>query len=407
MNFKKYFEVALGILTSTGGFLEVGSIATAAQAGASYGYQLTWVLALGTICVIFLVEMSGRLAAVGGHPLPAAVRERFGFNFYVIPFVAQTGIDLLVLASEVGGCALALQLVTGIDYRWWAVPSAIFVWLLLWLGTFSVIEYGVSLVGLITVVCIVAAFKLHPQSSEVARGLIPSLPGHHKAHYWFLAVSILGATLSPYLFNFYSSGGVEDDWGEDHVGVNRAIATIGMAFGGAIAVGMLVAAGAVFHPRHIEVERYEQVPLAVSEPLGRWGFYLFAVGLFIACVGAALEVSLEGAYTWSQAFGWNWGENEKPANAARFSTVYTVFPLVASVPMALGLDPLTVTIFSMALTTVILPFVVLPFLVLMNDEHFVGSHRNGVIGNGVVFVVILVAAAMAVVAIPLEIFGGS
>jgi hypothetical protein len=43
----------------------------------------------------------------------------------------------------------------------------------------------------------------------------------------------------------------------------------------------------------------------------------------------------------------------------------------------------------------------------MNDEHYVGSHRNGVIGNAVVFVVILLAAAMAVVAIPLEIFGGS
>jgi Mn2+/Fe2+ NRAMP family transporter len=278
---------------------------------------------------------------------------------------------------------------------------------MLWLGTFSVIEYGVSLLGLITVVCVVAAFKAHPQSSQVLNGLIPSLPGHHKAHYWFLAVSIVGATLSPYLFNFYSSGAVEDDWGEDHVGVNRAIAVIGMGFGGAIALGTLVAAGALFHPMGIEVERYEQVPLAISGPLGKGGFYFFAAGLFIACIGAALEISLEGAYTWSQAFGWKWGENEKPVNAARFSTVYTVFPLLASVPMALGLDPLTVTVFSMALTTVVLPFIVLPFLVLMNDEHYVGSHRNGVIGNGVVFVVILLAAAMAVVAIPLEIFGGS
>jgi Mn2+/Fe2+ NRAMP family transporter len=407
MNFKKYLEVALGILTSTGGFLEVGSIATAAQAGASYGYQLVWALALGTVCVIFLVEMCGRLAAVGGHPFPAAVRERFGFNFFVIPLVGQTLVDLLVLTSEVGGTALALQLVTGIDYRWWAVPAAMLVWALLWFGTFSVIEYGVSLLGLITVVCIVAAFKAHPDVTQVLRGLAPSLPRHEKAHYWFLAVSIMGATLSPYLFNFYSSGGVEDEWGEDHVGVNRAIAFIGMAFGGAIAVGMLVAAGAVFHPNHVEVERFEQVPLAITVPLGKWGFYLFAGGLFIACIGAALEISLEGAYTWSQTFGWNWGEDEKPANAARFSTVYTLFPLMASIPMVLGLDPLTVTVFSMALTTMILPVIVLPFLVVMNDEHYVGQHRNGVVGNTVIVVVIVMAAIMAVVAIPLEVFGGS
>jgi Mn2+/Fe2+ NRAMP family transporter len=404
---KKYLELALGILTSTGGFLEVGSIATAAQAGAGYGYQLLWVLALGTLCVIFLVEMAGRLAAVGGHPLPAAVRERFGFNFYLVPLVGQTMVDLLVLTSEVGGTALGLQLLTGIDFRWWAVPSALLVWALLWFGTFSVIEYGVSLLGLITIVCIVAAFKAHPEGGEVARGLLPSLPHERKAHYWFLAVSMLGATLSPYLFNFYSSGGVEDEWGEEHVGVNRGIATIGMAFGGAIAAGMLVAAAAVLHPRGIDVERYEQIPLAITGPLGRWGYYLFGAGVFIACVGAALEITLGGAYTSSQSFGWKWGEDEKPADAARFSTVYTIYPLIACVPMVLGLDPLTVTVFSMAVTTVILPVIVLPFLVLMNDEHFVGKHRNGIVGNGVVLVVIVLAAVMAVVAIPLEIFGGS
>jgi Mn2+/Fe2+ NRAMP family transporter len=404
---KKYLEIALGILTSTGGFLEVGSIATAAQAGASYGYQLLWVLALGTLCVIFLVEMAGRLAAVGGHPLPAAVRERFGFNFYLVPLVGQTLVDLLVLTSEIGGTALGLQLLTGIDYRWWAAPVALLVWALLWFGTFSVIEYGVSLLGLITVVCIVAAFTAHPGGADVARGLVPSLPHHDKAHYWFLAVSMLGATLSPYLFNFYSSGGVEDEWREDHVGVNRAIAFIGMAFGGAIAAGMLVAAAAVLHPRGIRVERYEQIPLAIAGPLGRWGYFLFGGGVFIACVGAALEITLGGAYTWSQSFGWKWGEDEKPADAARFSTVYTIYPLIACVPMVLGLDPLTVTVFSMAVTTVILPVIVLPFLVLMNDEHYVGKHRNGLVGNGVVLVVIVLAAVMAVVAIPLEVFGGS
>src|ERR1043166_5857133 len=32
------------------------------------------------------------------------------------------------------------------------------------------------------------------------------------ARYWFLAVSILGATITPYLFYFYSSGAIEDGW---------------------------------------------------------------------------------------------------------------------------------------------------------------------------------------------------
>ena len=37
---KKILEIALGIVTSVGGFLEIGSITTAAQAGADFSFQL-------------------------------------------------------------------------------------------------------------------------------------------------------------------------------------------------------------------------------------------------------------------------------------------------------------------------------------------------------------------------------
>ena len=48
-----------------------------------------------------------------------------------------------------------------------------------------------------------------------------------------------------------------------------------------------------------------------------------------------------------------------------------------------------------------------PFLVVMNDRHYVGDHGNGWFANAVVFFAITMAAVLAVVAIPLEIFGGS
>lgn len=63
----KIFEIALGIVTSIGGFLEAGSVATAAQAGAAFRFQLAWAVVLGTVCLIFLIEMAGRLAAVSKH----------------------------------------------------------------------------------------------------------------------------------------------------------------------------------------------------------------------------------------------------------------------------------------------------------------------------------------------------
>ncbi|TIW63605.1 MAG: divalent metal cation transporter, partial [Mesorhizobium sp.] len=41
---KKLLEISLGIVTSVGGFLEVGSMATAAQAGATFGLRLIWAI---------------------------------------------------------------------------------------------------------------------------------------------------------------------------------------------------------------------------------------------------------------------------------------------------------------------------------------------------------------------------
>jgi Mn2+/Fe2+ NRAMP family transporter len=402
----KILALALGIVTSVGGFLEVGSLATSAQAGAAFGFQLSWAVVLGTACLIFLVEMSGRLAAVSRHTICDAVRERFGATFFVIPLVVLALVTLLVLGAEIGGVCLALQLATGIGIQWWALPVAFAVWLLLWKATFGVIENGVSLLGLVTVAFVVGALMLKPSWGDVGRGLLPSLPTREASQYWLLAVGILGASITPYLFYFYSSGAVEDEWGEDDLGTNRMVAIVGMSFGALLAVAVLVVAGLVFHPRGIRIERYDQMALMLTEPLGFWGFVLFVLSLGIACFGAALEVSLALAYLVAQGFGWNWGENVRPRKAARFATVYTAALLLGGLLTAVGVDPLRLTVVAMVLTAATLPLAVVPFLIVMNDEHYVGEHVNGWLGNSVVLAVTALACVLAIVSLPLQIFGG-
>ncbi|WP_281168670.1 NRAMP family divalent metal transporter [Chroococcidiopsis thermalis] len=257
-----------------------------------------------------------------------------------------------------------------------------------------------------TLVFVVASFKLHPPLPALASGLLPTLPRQDSVRYCFIAVSILGALISPYLFYFYSSGAVEDKWDEGHLGINRAVASLGMGFGSIVSLGVLIVAAMVLHPRGIQVDSYEQAALMLTQPFGYWGFILFAASLGIACFGAALEVTLDTAYIVAQALGWNWGESLRPKDAARFSFVYTVFVFLASLLMVAGIDPLQLTLFSMALTAVILPIAILPFLVLMNDDRYVGRHRNGWISNTVVIFTIGLAFVLAIVAIPLEILGG-
>src|SRR5438874_2510131 len=403
---KKLLQIALGILTGIGGFLEVGSVATAAQAGASFRYALIWAIALGTICLIFLIEMTGRLAAISKHAVADAVRERFGFNFSVLPRVAEIFVNLLVIAAEIGGVCLALKFVTGIEVRVWAMPVTLLIWLAIWAGTLDFIEDATSLLGLVAVAFVIAAVKMHPDYHAALHGLIPSAPRQDAAHYWYIAVGILGATISPYMFHFYGSGAIEDKWNEDSLGANRVTAAVGMSFGAVMSVAVLVCSALVLAPRGIEVDRYEQAALVLIPALGRWGLPLFAATLGVCCFGAAMEVSLATAYMVSQTLGWNWGENKKPDKEARFSMIYVVMLLCGGLLLLTGIDPLKLTMFAMAITALILPLVTMPFVILLNDKQYMRDHTNGPIGNTVVILTILLASIVAILTIPLEIMGG-
>jgi Mn2+/Fe2+ NRAMP family transporter len=108
----------------------------------------------------------------------------------------------------------------------------------------------------------------------------------------------------------------------------------------------------------------------------------------------------------AQGFGWLWSENLRPKDSPAFSLVFTISLLLAALPLIFGLDPLQVTVFSMAITAASLPFGVIPFLFLMNDPQYVGEHRNGWIGNAVVIFVITLAFVLSIITVPLQIFGG-
>src|SRR5437868_12465980 len=81
---KKWLSITLGIVTATGGFLDAGTIATAGESGAKFALGLIWAIVLATVMVILLVEMVGRFTAISQKPYAAAIREEFGFGFYLL-----------------------------------------------------------------------------------------------------------------------------------------------------------------------------------------------------------------------------------------------------------------------------------------------------------------------------------
>jgi len=72
---------------------------------------------------------------------------------------------------------------------------------------------------------------------------------------------------------------------------------------------------------------------------------------------------------------------------------------LAALVMMSGVDPIKVTEYSIVLSAAALPLTYFPILVISNDPQYMGEHTNGRLINaiGVVYLAILVAAALATI----------
>ena len=76
MSLKSVLAVALGIMSAIGGFVDIGDLVFNTQAGATFGFQLLWVVVVGVVGIIVYSEMCGRVSAVSKRPVFDLVRER-------------------------------------------------------------------------------------------------------------------------------------------------------------------------------------------------------------------------------------------------------------------------------------------------------------------------------------------
>ena len=404
---KNVLAIALGILTAIGGFVDVGAVATAGQAGAKFGLGLVWAMLLGTLAIMLLVEMSGRLAAVSGHTYAEAIRERFGFKFYLLPLTSELIANGIMLAAEIGGIAIALSLITGVSWHILYPAAALLVWVMVWRAPFGLIENGPALFGLVTLTFWLAIVRLGGPPGPVVPTLWRPSVGHGElAEYLYLAAAILGAVISPYLVFFYSSGAREERWTKRSEGLNVVTAIVGMGFGSVTAIGLIVLSAMVLGPAGIDGSSLPEIGLGMAAALGRVGGLLFAIALFATCLGAALEVALSVGYNLAQGLGWEWGEEKLPAEAPRFNLAMMVFLLIACGIGMLGIDPIQLTLYGATFTALVLPISLFPFLVIMNDPAYLEDQTNGRLTNIATLSVLILASVVALVAIPLLILSG-
>jgi manganese transport protein len=401
----KVSELALGILTAVGGFVDISELVFGAQAGSKFGYSLIWVFVVGTVGIMVFGEMSGRVAAIAKQPVFNLLRHRLGLKMGLVTLIASLISNLITCAAEIGGMALILHLLTGLPLSLLALASTLILILSVWVLPFKWIERSYGLLGLFMVVFAVALVAIHPPWPELASGAIPNIPkgltGTQMLTYAYFTVAILSAVMFPYETYFYSSGGIEDKWTEKDLGVNRLTTLVGFGLGSLLAISILASSAQLFGPIHIDPQMPGTVALEAAIPFGKTGLLLALLGMLFAISGAAVETCLANAYSLSQFFGWEWGRYRKPWEAPRFTIAWLAFFLFSLAIVLTGVDPLQLVEYAVLFSILVLPLTYLPLLLLAGDKTYMRTHANGPLAKGLGWLYFAIIAVAAVAALPL------
>jgi manganese transport protein len=400
---KRVLNLALGVMTAIGGFVDIGNLVTSGVTGARFGLSLVWALAFGTLAMTLYGEMAGRVTAVARRPVFHLIRERLGVRVAMVNLAASLVLNLLTVAAELGGVGLALYLASSISYLLWVPIIGFLVWFFIWRVPFNLIDQVFGLLGLALVVFVVALVKLHPDWSAMGSAIVhPTVPaGEGHATWFFYAISLIGACVVPYQAFFFSSGAIEEGWSEKNLLDMRMNALIGFPLGGALSLAIMAAAVPVLGPRGIAVSHLGQVALPVVTALGKVGLIFALVGFFAATFAAGIEAALSSGYILAQYLGWSWGKFRTPAQAPRFHAVCLITVVLATALILTTIDPVKITIVSVVLGAAAIPLTFFPVIVVANDREYMGAHVNKRWVNALAMVVFAVLVVVSVATLPL------
>lgn len=284
------------------GYMDPGNWATDLAGGSKFGYALIWVLLMSNIMALLLQSLSARLGIVRGRDLAQANRENYpksiNFVLYIMAEIAIAATDL----AEVLGMAIGLHLLTGLPLMWGVALTALDTFLLLYLqrlGMRVMEAFILALIGVIGISFLIEIILAKPQLTEVASGLIPTLPDKEAL---YIAIGIIGATVMPHNLYLHSSLVQTRKIKRDEKSIRYALkmsvvdSTIALNLAFFVNAAILVLAAATFFKTgRTEVAQLEEAHELLSPLLGSsMASTLFAVALIAAGQSSTITGTLAG-----------------------------------------------------------------------------------------------------------------
>ncbi len=393
-----------GLITSTADN-DAGGIFTYAQAGAAYGYDMIWLLALTTLALAVVQEFNARLGVVTGKGLADLIRERFGVRITVLAMLLLLVANVATTVAEFAGIALAGEAFN--ISRYITVPlAAIMVWFLVLRGTYAVVEKVFLALSVVYFSYIISGWMVHPDWGQVLEHTVHPQTSILNFSYLLLAVALVGTTITPWMQFYLQASVVDKGLRVNELQYERADVFIGSLVTDIIAFFIIVATAATLHAHGITtITDAKDAAQGLVPFAGQFAKALFVAGLVGASLLAASVLPLSTAYAVTEAFGWERGVGFSIREAPAFFIIFTGLIVIGAVAILVpGLPLATVTILSQDVDGLILPAILIFMLILINDKRVMGKYANGkfanIVGGVTIGSVIILAVSLVLSTLP-------
>ncbi|MBD1224583.1 Nramp family divalent metal transporter [Virgibacillus halodenitrificans] len=349
-----------------------GTVTTASQTGATFGYTLIWAIVFSIIATMFLQEMTTRLGVVSRMDMGTAFRRQFSH-----PLLRAITVILIVSAITIGnaayeagnitGGAIGLGTMTNIPVNVWGIITGIVAGALLLIGNYKVIEkIFIVLIVVMSISFVLTAIVVKPDIAAMAAGFVPKVPDGTA----ILVISLIGTTIVPYTL-FLQSATVQERW-KGKEGLHESRFDIIASLLGVMVVSIsIIVSAAVAFPLGTGIKNPADMALQLEPILGSWAKYVFSVGIFAAGITSSMTAPLAAAYATTGILGW-----KQDMKSNRFRGIWAFIILVGVIFSGMGYSPIDLILFSQYANGLILPIIVLFLLLVMNNKRLLGENVN-------------------------------
>ena len=343
---------------------DAGSIITAAQSGAEWGYQLL-LLQFVLVPILYIVqELTVRLGIVEGKGHAELIRDRFGKGWAWLSVATLVVACVGALLSELSGLA-GVGLLMGVPAP---VTMSLIVLALIFMaykGSYLSVERIAIAVGAFEFVFLLVAWRANPDMAALASGAADIAWRDPK--YLYLVAANIGAVIMPWMVFYQQSSVVEKKLTLADLPAARLDTAFGAVVTQVIMAAVLIATAATLgkSTQSSSLDTVQQIAQAITPFLGETtGKLLFGLGLSGAAVVATIVVTLTAARTLSEVLGTKHSLEHEPHEAPWFYGIYTVTLIAGALIVVSGVNLVRLSVGVQVMNALLLP-IVLGFLYLL------------------------------------------